>query len=137
MFDIWVYNITPFWERVCFIKSGVSSLSVLGMLPLFLAEKLTLSQPGERKIIPTKQYGHPRIFKPSYGPDTYIIILHRICVLISKLFFLINKLKRNPISESGIFVYGTHFLLSYSLSKWSKYPNSIREILAMCQKIFN
>ena len=39
-----------------------------------LEDQLTLSQPGPPggQIMPTKYYGHPRIIRPSYGPETFI-----------------------------------------------------------------
>ena len=52
--------------------SGLSSLGVPGVpcQPQILAHQLTLSQPGGAgQIMPPHYYWHPRIFRPSNGPD--------------------------------------------------------------------
>ena len=45
--------------------------------PQFLADQLTLSQPGGH-ILPTQYYEPSRIFRPCDGPDTYYSNLLRL-----------------------------------------------------------
>jgi hypothetical protein len=66
----WQYTqIQFFYEQYNKCIAGVSSLGVLEVPwhPQILAYQLTLSHPGGQ-IMPTKEYRHPQIFRPSYGP---------------------------------------------------------------------
>ena len=50
--------------------------------PHFLADQLTLSQPGGGHIIPTKYYvPPPRIFRPCDGPAHDKIFVYNFCIL--------------------------------------------------------
>ena len=59
-------------------------------MTFILADQLTLSQPGARRgrLCPPQYYWHPRIFRPSYGPELLTYLWGKNLISISSLKYI-------------------------------------------------